>query len=62
MSSITGANRGDVLLMAGTRKGAFFLTADSARKSWSVSGPHHNGSDVFHFAYDARAAGLEWQM
>ena len=51
------ANRGDVLLMVGTRKGAFFLTADAARKSWSLSGPHHDGSDVFHLAYDDREAG-----
>ena len=51
------ANRGDVLLMVGTRKGAFFLTADAARKSWSLSGPHHVGSDVFHLAYDYREAG-----
>ena len=54
MSSITGANRGDVLLMVGTRKGAFFLTSDGARKSWSLSGPHHASSDMFHLAYDAR--------
>ena len=51
------ANRGDVLLMVGTRKGAFFLTADGARKSWSLSGPHHAGGDVFHLAYDDREGG-----
>ncbi len=53
----TEANRGDVLLIVGTRKGAFFLTADAARKSWSLSGPHHAGSDVFHLAYDDREDG-----
>ena len=51
------ANRGDVLLMVGTRKGAFFLTADAARKSWTLSGPHHDGSDVFDLAYDDREGG-----
>ena len=51
MPGNTQANRGDVLLMVGTRKGAFFLTADAARKNWSLSGPHHAGSDVFHLAY-----------
>ena len=57
MQGNSEANRGDVLLMVGTRKGAFFLTADAARKSWSLSGPHHTGSDVFHLAYDDREAG-----
>ena len=57
MPGNTEANRGDVLLMVGTRKGVFFLTADAARKSWSLSGPHHAGSDVFHLAYDYREAG-----
>ncbi len=57
MPDRTEANRGDVILMVGTRKGAFFLTSDSARKSWAVSGPHHGGSDVFHLAYDARGQG-----
>ena len=57
MPGNTEANRGDVLLMVGTRKGVFFLTADAARKSWSLSGPHHVGSDVFHLAYDYRGHG-----
>ena len=48
MPGNTQANRGDVLLMVGTRKGALFLTADAARKNWSLSEPHHAGSDVFH--------------
>lgn len=43
--------------MVGTRKGAFLITADSARESWAVSGPHHDGSDVFHLAYDDRDGG-----
>lgn len=57
MSQGLAANRGDVLLLVGTRKGAFFLSSDKTRKKWSVSGPHHAGSDVFHMAYDQRDGG-----
>ena len=48
------AKKGDVLLMLGTRKGAFLMSSDASRKSWSFSGPHFAGSDVFHMAYDRR--------
>ena len=51
------ANKGDVILMVGTRKGAFLLSADRSRRNWSVSGPHHAGSDIFHMAYDDREEG-----
>ena len=51
------ANRGDIILMVGTRKGAFLLTSDPARRNWSVSGPHHDGADIFHIAYDEREDG-----
>lgn len=51
------ANRGDVILLIGTRKGAFLLFADEGRRNWSVSGPHHAGGDVFHMAYDERDGG-----
>ena len=51
------ANRGDVILFVGTRKGAFLLTSDQARRNWTVSGPHHDGADIFHMAYDAREDG-----
>ena len=37
-----------VRLLAGTRKGAFVLTADGARRQWEVSGPHFAGWEVFH--------------
>ena len=49
------ATRGDIVLMVGTRKGAFLLSADRSRRNWSVSGPHHDGADIFHLAYDGRA-------
>ena len=57
MSRGVEANRGDVILMVGTRKGAFLLTSDRARHNWVVSGPLHAGSDVFHMAYDGREEG-----
>ena len=37
-----------VRLLVGTRKGAFVLTADGARKSWDVSGPHFGGWEIYH--------------
>ena len=37
-----------VRVMVGTRKGAFVLTSDGARKDWSVEGPHFAGWEVFH--------------
>lgn len=57
MSQGLAANQGDVLLLVGTRKGAFLLSSDRSRKEWTTSGPHHAGSDVFHLAYDARDGG-----
>jgi photosystem II stability/assembly factor-like uncharacterized protein len=35
-------------VLAGTRKGAFILTADGKRKSWDVSGPHFGGWEIYH--------------
>jgi len=29
-----------VRLLVGTKKGAFILTADGARKDWTISAPH----------------------
>lgn len=57
MPTAIEANKGDVLLAVGTRKGAFLLSSDPARKNWSVSGPHQAGSDVYHMAYDDRESG-----
>jgi photosystem II stability/assembly factor-like uncharacterized protein len=37
-----------VRVLVGTRKGAFILTADGARKNWSVAGPHFPGWEIFH--------------
>jgi len=37
-------------VLVGTRKGAFVLTSDGARKDWQVSGPHFAGWEVYHVA------------
>jgi photosystem II stability/assembly factor-like uncharacterized protein len=39
-----------VRILVGTRKGAFVLTSDEARKDWNVSGPHFPGWEVYHVA------------
>jgi photosystem II stability/assembly factor-like uncharacterized protein len=37
-----------IRLLVGTRKGAFVLTSDGARKSWQVSGPLFAGWEIYH--------------
>ncbi len=37
-----------IRVLAGTRKGAFILTADGARKQWKVCGPHFAGWEIYH--------------
>jgi photosystem II stability/assembly factor-like uncharacterized protein len=37
-----------VRVLVGTRKGAFILSADGARKNWQVSGPHFAGWEMYH--------------
>jgi photosystem II stability/assembly factor-like uncharacterized protein len=37
-----------VRVLVGTRKGAFILTSDAARKSWDVAGPHFSGWELYH--------------
>ena len=39
-----------VRVLVGTRKGAFVLTSDGARKDWDVSGPHFPGWETYHVA------------
>jgi hypothetical protein len=39
-----------VRVLVGTRKGAFVLTADEARKDWRIDGPHFPGWEVYHVA------------
>ena len=37
-----------IRVLVGTRKGAFILTADGKRATWSVAGPHFAGWEVYH--------------
>jgi hypothetical protein len=37
-----------VRVLVGTRKGAFILTSDGKRESWTVDGPHFAGWEVYH--------------
>jgi photosystem II stability/assembly factor-like uncharacterized protein len=37
-----------VRVLVGTRKGAFVLTSDGARKQWDVGGPHFAGWEMYH--------------
>jgi photosystem II stability/assembly factor-like uncharacterized protein len=37
-----------VRVLVGTRKGAFILSSDGARKRWHVSGPHFTGWEIYH--------------
>ena len=39
---------GRVRVLVGTKKGAFVLSSDGARKSWEVSGPSFPGREVYH--------------
>ncbi len=37
-----------VRVLVGTRKGAFVLTADGARRQWRVDGPYFGGWEIYH--------------
>ncbi len=37
-----------IRVLVGTKKGAFILTSDGARKNWEVSGPHFAGWELYH--------------
>ena len=37
-----------VRVLVGTRKGAFVLTSDGARRHWDVNGPHFGGWEIYH--------------
>jgi len=43
-----------MVLLVGTRKGAFIYTSDGPRQKWKASGPHLKGNEVYHMAYDRR--------
>jgi hypothetical protein len=35
-----------VRVLAGTRKGAFILESDGARRNWSIRGPFFGGGEI----------------
>jgi len=41
---------GKIRVLAGTRKGAFILTSDDARKNWVIDGPFFGGWEIYHMA------------
>lgn len=57
MSQGSISQPGDILVLVGTRKGAFLLKGDGSRRDWSLSGPFNPGTDVFHLVYDTRSGG-----
>jgi photosystem II stability/assembly factor-like uncharacterized protein len=49
-----GLAAGDVLVLVGTMKGAFVLSAGPDRRGFRVSGPHFPGQAVYALAFDGR--------
>jgi serine/threonine protein kinase len=45
---------GDVLLLVGTIKGAFFLRSSRDRSRWDVTGPYFHCHGIYAMAYDGR--------
>jgi photosystem II stability/assembly factor-like uncharacterized protein len=37
-----------VRVLVGTKKGAFILTSDGARRDWAIDGPHFGGWEIYH--------------
>ncbi|MBA3343347.1 MAG: exo-alpha-sialidase [Gemmatimonadaceae bacterium] len=52
-SATTTAN-GDVCVLIGTMKGAFFAWSDEKRENWRLDGPHFRGQSVYSLAFDNR--------
>src|SRR3984893_3970494 len=46
---------GDVLLLVGTNKGAFFLRSSRDRSRWDVAGPYFRGQGIYAMTYDGRS-------
>jgi photosystem II stability/assembly factor-like uncharacterized protein len=43
-----GGSMSGVRLLVGTRKGAFVLSSDGSRRTWSINGPHFAGWEIYH--------------
>ena len=50
-----GEDKSRVLVLVGTRKGAFIFESDRARKNWKMLGPHFAGWAVQHITLDRRS-------
>jgi photosystem II stability/assembly factor-like uncharacterized protein len=48
------ADSGDVLMLAGTMKGAFVLRSDKSRQNWEVGGPYFPGRAIYAMTLDDR--------
>jgi len=48
------ADGGPISLLVATRKGAFVLSSDDARRSWTIDGPHFLGHIANHLVLDPR--------
>jgi hypothetical protein len=46
------------LLLIGTRKGAFVLESDAARRDWALRGPYCEGWPVYHAVYDTGSGSI----
>ena len=53
-SAIPEVATGSVVLVVATRKGAFLLKSDRARRSWKLTGPMFLGHTVHHGMLDPR--------
>lgn len=49
-----GTDPAGVMLLVGTRKGAFIYRGNKSREAWELDGPHFLGSMVNHMALDPR--------
>ena len=50
----SAASKGAVILLIGTRKGAFTLRSDASRRTWKLSAPMFLGHIVHHMVLDPR--------
>lgn len=47
-----------IMVLVGTRKGAFIMEAGPARTDWEVRGPYLEGQNIMHMALDPRTRTL----
>lgn len=50
-----GAQKGNPIVLVGTRKGAFFFSSNRSRRAWKVHGPFFKGIPINHVVYDGRS-------